>query len=83
MYGVNSANNIFCRTGITVANPKGTNWRLIPGALKYVSCGGFGCCGVNNQDNIFFRTGVTAAKYDGLSWIPVPGKLMQLEVRAF
>ena len=59
VYGVNSNDDIYCRTGITDSNPKGTGWKHIGGKLKYVSCGGLGCWGVNSGNQIFFRYGVS------------------------
>jgi hypothetical protein len=80
VYGVNSGHSIYCRLGITTGNPKGTSWRHIPGGLKYVSCGSYGCWGTNRADDIYFRSGVTPARCEGVSWKKIPGKLSELEV---
>ena len=65
VYGVNKNNDIFCRTGISNYNPKGTGWQHIGGKLKYISCGSYGCWGVNAKDQIFFRKGVSPKKPAG------------------
>ena len=83
VYGVNSAHSIFCRTGITASNLKGTGWKHVSGALKYVSCGKFGCWGVNTHNYIYFRTGVTPSKCQGDSWKRILGSLKQIEVSIF
>ena len=31
------------------------NWRIIPGSLKYYSCGPYSCWGVNNKYQIFVK----------------------------
>ncbi|XP_028395858.1 uncharacterized protein LOC114519877 [Dendronephthya gigantea] len=82
VYGVNSNNDIFCRTGISHALPFGNSWRHVVGKLKYISCGNLGCWGVNSNDDIFIRHGVTAANCAGSSWQHIPGKLKQIEVGA-
>ena len=65
VYGVNKNNDIFCRTGISNYNPKGTGWQHIGGKLKYISCGDVGCWGVNAKDQIFFRKGVSPTRPTG------------------
>ena len=82
VYGVNKHDGIFCRTGITDDNLKGTGWRGVGGLLKYVSCGPYGCWGVNSADHIWVRSGVTAAKCEGTEWTRIPGLLSQIEVIA-
>ena len=80
VYGVNSNNNIYCRTGISHARPHGVSWKQVPGKLKYVSCGNLGCWGVSSGDFIWFRRGVTAEKCEGSRWQYVSGRLKQIEV---
>ena len=77
--GVNKADNIYCRTGITGARPYGKGWVRVPGKLKYISCGAFGHWGVNKRNDIFFRYGVNPGKPQGTKWKHVPGKLHQIE----
>lgn len=50
VYGVNRFHHIYCRKGITLSKPTGTSWARVPGTLKYVSCGIYGCWGVNIAD---------------------------------
>ena len=80
VYGVTKEHRIYCRSGISSTKPIGTSWTLVPGALKYVSCGPFGCWGVNNNDHIYFREGITPTKRQGVRWTKIPGGLKQLEV---
>ncbi len=80
VYGVNSLNEIYCRKGIATGNPKGSTWHHVPGGLKYVSCGRYGCWGVNSVDDIYFRSDVTPQKCEGTSWVKISGGLAQLEV---
>ena len=49
MWGVNSADNIYRRSG--------DSWQHIAGGLKVVSVGDSGVWGVNSNDDIFYRTG--------------------------
>ncbi len=81
VYGVNSHDQIFCRTGITTSKPDGVGWKHVSGGLKYVSCGVWGCWGVNRHDLIFFRSGVTRIKCEGTKWTRISGYLKQVEVR--
>ena len=49
VWGVNSGDNIYRRTGNT--------WERVSGGLKVVSVGQSGVWGVNTNDDIFYRTG--------------------------
>ena len=80
VYGVNRHHQIFCRTGISLRQPKGTGWVRVPGALKYVSCGVYGCWGVNRANQIWFRYGVNPNRCAGQRWQYISGSLSQLEV---
>lgn len=81
VYGVTKDHKIFVREGILPTLPMGTMWRRVPGRLKYVSCGLFGCWGVNRKNHVYFRVGVKASKPVGLKWIKVGTfvKLTQIE----
>ena len=78
VYGVNKSHDIFCREGSACA--PGGSWKKVPGSLKYVSCGIYGCWGANFKDQIWVRLGVTAEKCEGKKWVLVPGALKQVEV---
>ena len=68
VWGVDRSQNVFCRTGITWGNPKGSGWRSVVGKLKYTSCGEFGCWGIRTiagEIHIMFRYGVSRAKPEG------------------
>ena len=77
--GVNTADNIYCRTGITTARRNGRSWTRVPGKLKYISCGALGHWGVNKANNIYFRYGVKPGRPQGTRWKHVGGKLHQIE----
>jgi hypothetical protein len=80
VYGVNRHHQIYCRKGISPSKPYGTQWLRVPGALKYVSCGVYGCWGVNNAEQIWFRKGVNPHNCRAGNWVKIPGALAQLEV---
>ena len=52
VWGVNSANNIYIRTGITTSNKGGSSWKEVPGSLKQISAGGWGVWGVNARNEV-------------------------------
>ena len=76
VYGVTRDHKIFVRQGILHSLPMGTMWRRVPGRLKYVSCGLFGCWGVNRKNHVYFRLGVKASRPIGLKWIRVGTNLL-------
>ena len=65
VWGVNRRHYIYCCTGISRRNPKGTGWRHFGGRLTYVSVGQFGSWGVNRAHQIFFRYGVSRRRPQG------------------
>jgi hypothetical protein len=77
--GVNTADNIYCRTGIAPARLSGKGWKRVAGKLKYISCGALGHWGVNKKNDVYFRYGVNRARPQGTKWKRVPGKLHQIE----
>ena len=79
VYGVNSGRYIFCRTGITWKNPKGSKWRHVPGRLKYVSAGLLGLWGVTYHNYVYFRFGVSRRNPQGIVFIDI----YLLQKRAF
>ena len=80
VYGVNSHHMIFCRRAITPRRPKGRGWQRVPGALKYVSCGIYGCWGVNNNNQTWFRHDVTGKNCVGSKWVRISGSRSKLGV---
>lgn len=81
VFGVTKDHKIFVRQGITPSLPVGTMWRRVPGRLKYVSCGLFGCWGVNRKNHVYFRIDVSASRPLGKKWLKVGTnvKLTQIE----
>ena len=51
--GVNKANYIYIRAGVTRRNPVGRNWVRIGGRLNYVSVGCTGIYGVSKNTRIW------------------------------
>lgn len=76
VWGVNSAGNIYYRTGVSRKNRKGVSWTQIPGKLKQIDSGPRGVvCGVNAVEDIFCRMQITVRTPSGGKWAKVPGKL--------
>ncbi|XP_034765480.2 fish-egg lectin-like [Acipenser ruthenus] len=83
--GVNMQDNIFCLNRDATVTTRGGEscipWNLLPGALKYYSCGPYSCWGVNSIDQIFVMKGVTPdACMGSKAWELVPGALSMIEV---
>ncbi|MGH0153699.1 UNVERIFIED_CONTAM: hypothetical protein FKN15_027376 [Acipenser sinensis] len=77
--------NIFCLNRDATVTTRGIEtsipWNLLPGALKYYSCGPYSCWGVNSADQIFVMKGVTPdACMGSKAWQQVPGALSMIEV---
>ena len=60
--GVNSANEAFCRSGISDSLPEGSGWIKLADRpdlqIKYISCGEYGHWVVTKDNKIFFREGI-------------------------
>ncbi|XP_061106130.1 fish-egg lectin-like isoform X2 [Conger conger] len=69
-WGVNSAQNIYVRKGVTPAACKGnTDWQLISGKLVMIEVGTDGSVyGVNAGGDVYRRDGITAANPAGTAW---------------
>lgn len=79
--GVNSHDNIFClMQNCTVSRSTLLTFTPLDGALKYYSCGLFGCWGVNSAENIFYREAVSPNACQGSQWQQVAGSLSMVEV---
>ncbi|KAJ8287726.1 hypothetical protein COCON_G00003850 [Conger conger] len=69
-WGVNSANQIFFRKGVTPAACQGNDWQHIAGALVMIEVGTDGSVyGVNAGGDVFRRDGITATNPAGTDWI--------------
>ncbi|XP_028401058.1 fish-egg lectin-like [Dendronephthya gigantea] len=79
VFGVNDANEIYCRSNITMHSPYGSNWVKVPGTAKHVSCGDYGCWIVRPDDTVAFRENVTVKHCTGTGWIERSGKFVQLD----
>ena len=79
VWGVNRANNIYFRRGVTPRRKRGSMWKHIGGKLKQIDSGPFGIvCGVNGGDQIYCRGGISPKVRGGRNWINVPGRLMYI-----
>ena len=56
VWGVNKEGNIWKREGVTQANPTGSSWKQVPGALMKVSVWAGQAWGVNKDHNIYYTT---------------------------
>ncbi|KAG2470578.1 FEL protein, partial [Polypterus senegalus] len=83
--GANMNNKVYCMgrngaMGIT-SNQSPAPWELLPGALKYYSCGPISCWGVNSANRIYIMKGVTPTTCTGTGqWQPIQGILTMIEV---
>jgi hypothetical protein len=74
-WGVNKANLIYFREGVSRSNPVGTKWRRIPGKLTQLEAGQYGqVWGVNKRGWVYVRTGVTEQVPWGRGWKRVKTK---------
>ncbi|XP_078659643.1 uncharacterized protein LOC144904556 isoform X2 [Branchiostoma floridae x Branchiostoma belcheri] len=81
VWGVNSNNDIFYRTG-TFGNEasSGSGWEQVQGNLKQVSSGDNIVWGVNVNDDVFVRDGISPSTPTGTAWRQIPGQsLTQVE----
>ncbi|KAL8180549.1 UNVERIFIED_CONTAM: hypothetical protein K2H54_027394 [Gekko kuhli] len=75
-WGVNSADAIYYRHGVTPDSCAGSRWENVPGALSMIEVGTEGdVYGVNSAGNIYHREGITKDNPIGTSWAPVDKKI--------
>jgi hypothetical protein len=67
--GVNSADNIYCKTNLHAGN-----WYQVHGKLKHISLSGNSLYGVNSADNIYYSPNMSAKA----PWKQIGGKLKQV-----
>ena len=79
VWGINRADRIYYRKGVTARRKSGSMWKGIGGRLRQIDSGPFGIvCGVNRGNQIYCRRGITPRRRAGRSWINVPGRLMYI-----
>jgi len=84
VWGLNSGDAIFARTGIVAGTPSGTGWSQVDGGLRQISLSQTGhLWGVNSADNIWYRAGITASTPGGTSWTSISGALRCVAVGSF
>jgi hypothetical protein len=75
---VDNADRVYIRNGVTSANPVGTGWAQVPGALAQVSVGDGEVWGVTDDDRIYRRNGISEGTPQGTSWERMPGYLASI-----
>ena len=81
IWGINSANQIWCTTKIDATNPTATVWQQVDGSLTQIAVGPHGqIWGVNSANQVWYRTGIDATHPTGTSWQGVDGSLTQIAV---
>uniref|UniRef100_A0A8C7K3K5 Fish-egg lectin n=1 Tax=Oncorhynchus kisutch TaxID=8019 RepID=A0A8C7K3K5_ONCKI len=80
--GANMNDTPFCLTRSATVGYKGPGsplpWTGLPGAVKYYSCGPFGCWAVNKNDDIYLMSLNQDCQNNG--WSHIDGKLSMIEV---
>ena len=80
IWGVNNADRVFRRTGVSLSDPDGDDWELVEDLLDQVSAGGGQVWGLSDTGTVFHRTGVSYEEPSGFDWDIVPGRLAQISV---
>ncbi|KAK6314548.1 hypothetical protein J4Q44_G00140770 [Coregonus suidteri] len=74
----------FCVTSSTIVGIMGQDSRYhgtrLPGSVKYLSCGPFGCWAVNKNDEIYLMSNVNKDTCQNKGWSHIDGKLSMIEV---
>merc|ERR1712142_21178 len=78
--GVNAADKIYMRAGVTKQRPTGTAWQLIRGGLKQISTGGGRIVGVNSGNAVYARTKIMNDGDSGRSWTKPKHHLKYVDV---
>ncbi|XP_045578474.1 fish-egg lectin-like [Salmo salar] len=82
--GANMDDTPFCLTSSATVGYKGPDsplpWTGLPGAVKYYSCGPFGCWAVNKNDDIYLMSYVNKDTCQNKGWSHIEGKLSMIEV---
>ncbi|CAB1347417.1 unnamed protein product [Coregonus sp. 'balchen'] len=80
--GANMNDTPYCLTSSATVGYKGPGsslpWTGLPGAVKYYSCGPFGCWAVNKNDDIYIMSLNQDCQNKG--WSHIDGKLSMIEV---
>ncbi|XP_041709092.2 fish-egg lectin [Coregonus clupeaformis] len=82
--GANMDNTPFCVKSSAIVGIMGQDTHYhgtrLPGSVKYLSCGHFGCWAVNNNDEIFLMSNVNKDTCQNKGWSHIDGKLSMIEV---
>jgi len=81
VWGVNTADEVFVRIGLTSEEPKGKEWTKIDGSMKTISVGPNGVCwAVDKNDTVWRRLGAKDSNPIGTKWQSVTGRLGHITV---
>jgi len=81
VWGVNTADEVFVRTGLNKEEPKGKEWTKIDGSMKVISVGPNGICwAVDKKDTVWRRLGAKESNPIGTKWQSVTGRLTHISV---
>jgi len=81
VWGVNRADEVFIRIGLSPDDPRGKEWTKIEGSMKTISVGPTGVCwAVDKNDTVWRRTGAKGTNVLGTKWQSVTGRLKHISV---
>ncbi|XP_023329325.1 tectonin beta-propeller repeat-containing protein 1 [Eurytemora carolleeae] len=81
VWGVNTADEVFVRVGLSADEPRGKEWTKIDGNMKTVSVGPNGVCwAVDKKDTVWRRLGAKDSNPIGTKWQSVTGRLSHISV---
>ncbi|XP_073425972.1 fish-egg lectin-like [Dendrobates tinctorius] len=78
--GANSLDWIYCLNQVdTLSKATVLPFVQLDGALKYFTCGPYGCWGVNSINDIYYRHDVQPSNCRGSRWQQIEGSLVMVE----
>jgi len=81
IWGLNRADEVFVRIGLSKEDPKGKEWTKIEGSMTNISVGPTGVCwAVDKAETVWRRLGAKESNVLGTKWQSVTGKLKQISV---
>jgi len=81
VWGLNRADEVFVRIGLSKEDTKGKDWTKIEGSMKTISVGPTGACwAVDKAETVWRRLGAKESNVLGTKWQSVTGKLKHITV---
>jgi len=81
VWGLNRADEVFVRIGLSKDDTKGKEWTKIEGSMKNISVGPNGVCwAVDKAETVWRRAGAKDSNVLGTKWQSVTGKLKHISV---